>query len=184
MKKAVTILLALCLLYSAAPAETGTVSVVDWSWFEDTVTSQVEGSFHTFDDLHCKIWIPDAYEDLNDPTELDDITVFLRMNTQTEDGKRADIDFGTMDAAAYPYDYLIQMMKDTGYITDISPMIINGYTAVRYKSAPDPWIKSGAVFWLDDSTVLVIETGSYEETYDGSFDALFNYVSFSVQPAE
>lgn len=185
MKRFTTILLTICLLYSAALAGSATVNIIEWSWFEDTVTSQTEGSFHTLDNLPCKVWIPAVFEDTEEePYEGDGFSTFLFKSTVTEDGKSTDLTFGKVDATVYPHDALLQLLQNTEYISDITPMIINGYSAIRCKIIPEGCIGFGAVYWMDDGTALMIQSLSYEDTYDEIFETLFNYISFSVQPAD
>ena len=183
MKRFAAILLTICLLYSAALAGSATVNVIEWSWFESTVTSQTEGSFQSIGDLPCKAWIPAVFEDTEkEPIEMEGISLFLFKRAEIEGGKVIELTFGKMDSAAYPKDKILQAMESTDYLSDFTPMIINGYDALRYKTAPENTTGFGMVYWLEDGTVLVIEADSDGDTFDESSEALFNYISFSVQP--
>ena len=56
MKKLVVLILALCMLCSAAFA-----ADLNWSDVEEAA-SQIAGEFKTFDEISVKIWIPDTLQ--------------------------------------------------------------------------------------------------------------------------
>ena len=159
------------------------MNVVEWSWFEDSVTGQTEGSFRSLEGLSCKAWIPAVFVDQEqEPLEAEGFTLFLRMRAETEEGKTADLVFGTTGASVYSMDQLTQRMQETGYISEITPMIINGYSGFIYKTNPEGCTGFGAVLAIDGSTILVVEGNCPADAYDSAYEGLIYNVLFSVQP--
>ena len=128
MKKLLCVLMALCLMMSAALAEEAVE--LNWSDFEPILEAGgVTGQFYTFDEVAVKMWVPDGLE----PVELseEDVAKGFIGYFAPEDGSAAvsivyvDINDSSLeDYAAY--------LPETG-ATEIETGIVNGLPCVSYK---------------------------------------------------
>ena len=121
MKKLVVLILALCMLCSAALA-----NELTWASVEESA-SQIAGEFKTFDEISVKIWIPEVLQ----AAELSD-----------EDRENGYIGYFASDDAAVAVQYVNMegmsleqyeaALKEEADVSDIEAGTVNGLPALSY----------------------------------------------------
>ena len=121
MKKLVVLILALCMLCSAAFA-----ADLNWSDVEEAA-SQIAGEFKTFDEISVKIWIPDtlqAVELSDDDRENGYIGYFADENSAVA---VQYVDMNGMSLEEYE-----AALKDDADVSELEFGTVNGLPALSY----------------------------------------------------
>ena len=121
MKKLVVLILALCMLCSAAFA-----ADLNWSDVEEAA-SQIAGEFKTFDEISVKIWIPDtlqAVELSDDDRENGFIGYFADENSAVA---VQYVDMNGMSLEEYE-----AALKEDAEVSEIEAGTVNGLPALSY----------------------------------------------------
>ena len=121
MKKLVVLILALCMLCSAAFA-----ADLNWSDVEEAA-SQIAGEFKTFDEISVKIWIPDtlqAVELSDDDRENGYIGYFADENSAVA---VQYVDMNGMSLEEYE-----AALKEDAEVSEIEAGTVNGLPALSY----------------------------------------------------
>ena len=129
MKKLFAILVALCLMLSAAMAETAVE--VNWNdYFGPAVEAAgVEGEFVTFDEIAVKIWLPSQLQAV-ELTDEDRQKGYIGYFTSEDGATLAFIYVNADGITREDYAALLQQSED---ITDVEIAVVNGLPCVNYR---------------------------------------------------
>lgn len=165
MKKLVVLILALCMLCSAAFA-----ADLNWSDVEEAA-SQIAGEFKTFDDISVKIWIPDVLKAV-DGVE-DRIGYYM-----TED-QSAAVSVQYLDMNGMTLEEYEAQLKEDAEVSEIEMGTVNGLPALSYM------LKESDVACVAFTTkmgyILEIACGPMS---DEGFASVVAYIISSIQNAE
>ena len=118
MKKLVVLILALCMLCSAAFA-----ADLNWSDVEEAA-SQIAGEFKTFDDISVKIWIPDVLKAVDG---MEDRIGYFMTEDQTAAVSVQYLDMNGMTLEEYE-----AQLKEDAEVSEIEIGTVNGLPALSY----------------------------------------------------
>ncbi len=165
MKKLVVLILALCMLCSAAFA-----ADLNWSDVEEAA-SQIAGEFKTFDDISVKIWIPDVLKAV-DGVE-DRIGYYM-----TED-QSAAVSVQYLDMNGMTLEEYEAQLKEDAEVSEIEMGTVNGLPALSYMLKESD--VACVAFTTQMGYILEIACGPMS---DEGFASVVAYIISSIQNAE
>ena len=165
MKKLVVLILALCMLCSAAFA-----ADLNWSDVEEAA-SQIAGEFKTFDDISVKIWIPDVLKAV-DGVE-DRIGYYM-----TED-QSAAVSVQYLDMNGMTLEEYEAQLKEDAEVSEIEIGTVNGLPALSYMLKESD--VACVAFTTQMGYILEIACGPMS---DEGFASVVAYIISSIQNAE
>ena len=165
MKKLVVLILALCMLCSAAFA-----ADLNWSDVEEAA-SQIAGEFKTFDDISVKIWIPDVLKAV-DGVE-DRIGYYM-----TED-QSAAVSVQYLDMNGMTLEEYEAQLKEDADVSEIELGTVNGLPALSYLLKESD--VACVAFTTQMGYILEIACGPMS---DEGFASVVAYIISSIQNAE
>ena len=148
MKKLVVLILALCMLCSAAFA-----ADLNWSDVEEAA-SQIAGEFKTFDEISVKIWIPDtlqAVELSDDDRENGYIGYFADENSAVA---VQYVDMNGMSLEEYE-----AALKEDAEVSEIEAGTVNGLPCITYEFTSDADLCQVCSFTTEAGYVLEVAVG-------------------------
>ncbi len=165
MKKLVVLILALCMLCSAAFA-----ADLNWSDVEEAA-SQIAGEFKTFDEISVKIWIPDVLKAV-DGVE-DRIGYYM-----TED-QSAAVSVQYLDMNGMTLEEYEAQLKEDAEVSEIEIGTVNGLPALSYMLKESD--VACVAFTTQMGYILELACGPMS---DEGFASVVAYIISSIQNAE
>ena len=165
MKKLVVLILALCMLCSAAFA-----ADLNWSDVEEAA-SQIAGEFKTFDDISVKIWIPDVLKAVDG---MEDRIGYFMTEDQTAAVSVQYLDMNGMTLEEYE-----AQLKEDAEVSEIEIGTVNGLPALSYM------LKESDVACVAFTTQMgyILEIACGPMSNEG-FASVVAYIISSIQNAE
>jgi len=165
MKKLVVLILALCMLCSAAFA-----ADLNWSDVEEAA-SQIAGEFKTFDDISVKIWIPDVLKAVDG---MEDRIGYFMTEDQTAAVSVQYLDMNGMTLEEYE-----AQLKEDAEVSEIEIGTVNGLPALSYMLKESD--VACVAFTTQMGYILEIACGPMS---DEGFASVVAYIISSIQNAE
>ncbi len=130
MKKLFAVLMALCLMGSAALAET--VTEINWNdVFGPAVEAgQVAGDFVTFDEIAVKIWLPEGLN-ATELTEEDRAKGFIGYFTDEKASATVAVQY--VDVSGETLEDYFAELKNMDDVSEPEMVLVNGIPAVNYE---------------------------------------------------
>ena len=176
MKKLFAILMALCLMLSAAAAETAVE--VNWAdTFGPAIEAgNVKGEFVTFDEIAVKIWIPEGLQAV-ELSEEDKANGYIGYFTESTDNATVAVVYADVNGMSIE-DYAAQVQQIEG-VTEVEMATVNGLPAVNYQMPADDTVS--VAFATEAGYIL--EVTMYPLSVEGA-DMVWGAVAASIQAAE
>ena len=118
MKKLVVLILALCMLCSAAFA-----ADLNWSDVEEAA-SQIAGEFKTFDEISVKIWIPDVLKTVEGAED--------RIGFYMTEDESAAVSVQYLDMNGMSLEEYEAALKEDAEVSELELGTVNGLPALSY----------------------------------------------------
>ena len=165
MKKLVVLILALCMLCSAAFA-----ADLNWSDVEEAA-SQIAGEFKTFDDISVKIWIPDVLKAVDGMED--------RIGYYMTEDQSAAVSVQYLDMNGMTLEEYEAALKEDAEVSEIEAGTVNGLPALSYMLKESD--VACVAFTTQMGYILEIACGPMS---DEGFASVVAYIISSIQNAE
>jgi len=165
MKKLVVLILALCMLCSAAFA-----ADLNWSDVEEAA-SQIAGEFKTFDDISVKIWIPDVLKAVDGMED--------RIGYYMTEDQSAAVSVQYLDMNGMTLEEYEAQLKEDADVSEIEIGTVNGLPALSYMLKESD--VACVAFTTQMGYILEIACGPMS---DEGFASVVAYIISSIQNAE
>ncbi|MBO7664209.1 MAG: hypothetical protein J6U01_12670 [Clostridia bacterium] len=176
MKKFLCAVLMICLLMSAAMAETATTEL-SWETFVPVLeAAELGGQFHTFSEVSAKMWLPEGMNPV-ELTEENKANGYIACFAPDDNSTQVTVVYTNVNGmSAEEYAAAVSKIEGT---TEIEVVTVNGLPCVTYKM-PEKDVVCGAFV---TEAGYVLEITCFPASFEHA-DVLWGAVVCSVQPAE
>ena len=166
MKKIIVMLLAVCMMFTVAFAETSeTATEMNWSEIEEMAADLLNGEFYELTDLGLKVYVP---ESLTYTEDEDYVALFL-----SED--QASGFMVLLDSASADTLEGVAALMTAGGAEGLDYVIINGLPAIAYSFDGVNYVN----FLTDAGNIIAFAAPASED-----FDTTFGMIVASIQAIE